>query len=338
MNIDNKSQWAYCIAPQWTINRKLQPLLVVKTAYQWDDQGTLTPLPESDIEIEVVDRFYNDDAQNKGLAASSDTVPFKKGFELLLTGTAHSLAPTQSIMVSMALQDATHRTVWQKQCRVTGERHWQRSLLGWQPSEPALFQSLPMQYEHAYGGKCSKNSDNVFNENPIGIGFKINSEQNALPIIEQAPWLTNPKQSRSPAGFAPLAPHWSPRLERLQSLDAEAAAQGACPYSWPVDPNLFNAAPEDQILTEPPNQSCRLKLQGLHPKHEVQTIALPKNIPQAWYKSALLPLVWDTLIIDADKQRLYQLWRVSVPITLSQLPSLALTLSNAVPCDEGEVA
>ncbi|MFQ3229590.1 DUF2169 domain-containing protein [Reinekea sp.] len=338
MNIDNKSQWAYCIVPQWTIDRNLKPLLVVKTGYQWDDQGVLTPLPETDIEIEVVDRFYDDDAQNKSLAACNDMVPFKKGFELFLTGTAHSLTPTQSIMVGMALQDTTARTLWHKKCRVTGVRHWQRGLLGWQPSEPALFQNLAMQYEFAYGGTCSKNTDKTFRENPIGVGYKISGEQKSLPRIEQAPWLFNPKQSRSPAGFAALAPHWSPRLERLQSLDAEAAAQGACPYSWPVDPNLFNAAPEDQILTEPPNQHCLLQLQGLHPKYEVQTIALPKNTPQAQYKTALLPLVWDTLIIDADKQRLYQLWRVSIPITLSQLPSLTLTLSNAVTCDESEVA
>lgn len=338
MNIENNSQWAYSIVPQWSIDRKLQPLLVIKTGYQWDDQGVLSPLPEADIEIEVVDRFYKDDAENKSLAASCDTVPFKKGFELLLTGTAHSQVPIQSITVSVALLDATQEPFWQKQCRVTGERHWQRSLLGWQPSDPTLFQSLPLQYEYAYGGQCSKNPDSTFNKNPVGVGFKINSDQRSLANIEQAPWLTNPKQNRTPAGFAPLAPHWSPRLERLKALDADAAAQGGCPYAWPVDRSLYNSAPADQILAAPPAPQCFLKLQGMHPINETQTVALPVITPQAWYQAALLPLAWDTLIIDADKQRLYQLWRVSVPINLSQLPSLKLSLSNALNCDQSEVA
>ena len=86
MQIENNTPFAAATLPMWHRNRKIHPILVIKTGYRWNDEGQLSALTQDEIIIEPVDRYTNDDAENASLEASADMVPFKNGFELLASG------------------------------------------------------------------------------------------------------------------------------------------------------------------------------------------------------------------------------------------------------------
>lgn len=173
-----------------------------------------------------------------------------------------------------------------------------------------------MAYELAFGGKHTENENKYWAQNPVGIGYS-KTDSHALPHIESKPYLSNPKQTRLPAGFGPIAPNWEPRISRLKNLDAKAAANGLCPYAYPIDAKLYNAAPIDQQLEQVPPPQSQLVLEGWLGALEQLVIELPQARPSAQLNETTnVEWQWDTLIIDVDKQHLFQVWRAVLPITI----------------------
>ncbi|NIM37522.1 MAG: DUF2169 domain-containing protein, partial [Hydrotalea flava] len=72
-------------------------------------------------------------------------------------------------------------------------------------STPKPLQTIPIQYEYAYGG-------DGYSANPIGMGFTNKSFGNKdlpLPHIELMPKIINKIIDRpAPAGFAPIPSYW----------------------------------------------------------------------------------------------------------------------------------
>ena len=343
MQIDNTSPWATQLAPAWGKDRMQQMTLVVKTGYRWDDEGSLTPLMQGEITIEAGERFYQDDAENASVAAGNDTVPFKHGFEILATGTAHTINPKANVTtVSIALVDERNgqtKTQWMKTLSVFGKRRWQRRFLSVMPTVPEALVPTPIRYELAYGGKKldstgqEKKKKGRFKKNPVGQGFAANGKEHWLPQIEQAPLIKRKGQRVEPAGFGPVATTWEPRWPSFENLDDAAAQAGRCFYEQPVNERMFNCAPQDQQFSEPPAEGLMLQLTGLHATHKTQTIPLPEAQPQAMVyineQWEALPLACDTLIIDADNQVLYQLWRGARHYNPARVEMMTFNVSDA---------
>lgn len=325
MQVNNQSPWHYLLAPMWTQNKQLRPVLVVKAGFRWDDEGAVTALDAADYEVEPVDRFYNDDADSQSVEASADAVPFKQGFEWLLVGTAHSNARAKGVEVKVEMFTDTEATITRKQLLVIGERQWEKSLLGWQPSQPKGFTACALRYEFAFGGAHAENPDERFPENPVGVGFGANKTNPLMPRMEQLPLLSKPTQTTVPAGFGPIAMHWQPRFEQWQALDAEAALLGGCPYGRNVAANLYNAAPADQQLTQPIPAGSVIQLTGLHPSL-VQRFTMPCLQPQVMLNEQHLGLTCDTLIINADLQQFYLVYRLALEVPVDALLSMQLEL------------
>jgi len=331
MQIDNFSPWAHEAMPMWGKNRKLQPILAVKTGFRWDEHGKLTPLTTEEITIEAVERFFDDDAENRSVAAGAELVPFKKGFELFIHGTAYPHKSNVATRVCAELLAKNGHASWSKELLVFGERQWKRSLLGLIPSDPKPLQPLPLAYEYSFGGKNETKENQLFEPNPSGIGFSTLDDIKLLPQIEQRPTITSPKQKVAPAGFAPLASHWQPRLKKLAAMDSEAALAGLCPYPMLVDDTLYNAAPEDQQWSKPPQPTDFIRLTGFHAEQVEQQIEVPVCQPLVLVnKKDKADLTWDTLIIDADNCQLYQIWRAQIPVAVDTLPSLHIQITDPV--------
>lgn len=337
MKTDNHTPWAAFATPLWTVERKKEPVLVVKTGFTWDEQGNLTPMKQSDIPFEQFDRFNNDDPQNHSMAAAGDYVPFKNGFELLLFGTAYSVKPVPMFEVSAQIQEPNGKTVWEKQLYVLGPHHWQRNLFGWVTSIPEPITELPLQYEFSYGGMADKNQEKLCEYNPAGQGYVVESGR-ALPQIQNKPLISQKKHKPEPVGFGPLASHWQPRKAAFDALNNSDAFGGGCPYKYVVDRSLYNVAPADQQLTSIPANGSILTLRNLDAKRPVQQVKLPVANPKAKLSGGeSIALTYDTLIIDADKKELYQVWRGTVPLALKHMNSqdiqiVDLTLNE----EEGE--
>ncbi|MEJ2042578.1 MAG: DUF2169 domain-containing protein [Reinekea sp.] len=342
MQINNHSPWAAQLAPAWGKDRKQQMTVIVKTGFCWDTQGKLTPIEQNDIAFEGAERFFDDDYENASLAASNDLVPFKDGFELLVTGTAHP-ANKQAKKMQLAVaftrgSDENLKTDWEKQLTVFGRRHWQRTLLGTVPSIPPAIEPTPVRYEYAYGGKKTDKDGNeklkkgLYLQNPSGLGFSAGKTEHRLPLIEREPLITHPSQQVKPAGFGPIANSWEPRKSLFAELDNKAAANARCPYPASLNTKLYNSAPEDQQFTTPPADGTCLVLSGWHPDIALQRIELPTTGPsvmvfrQAQWQA--MPMAWDTLIIDADNQRLYQLWRGAIPFDPAHIELMQFHLTD----------
>jgi hypothetical protein len=322
LQLDNQSPWQAGLYPGWSMDRRPQTTLVVKTGYWFDTRGRLTPMDEVP-PIEEADRHY-DDPLTSSLAAGNEAVPFKRGGELLGFGTAKppdADARVMEVKLGLRREDSDF---WHKTLRVTGPRSWKRGLLTAGPGEPGQLQPLPLRYESAYGGQDPRREDQRYEANPVGVGFSARSRLHPelrVPQIEHGPdYLRSPTQRPQPAGFGPLADHWSPRLERSPEIDPAAFDLGLCPFAEDLPPDHYNTAPADQQFDTPFRGNETLFLQGLVAGADPRGIlaTLPGEQPAAWQvaserEQSPLELVCDTLILRADERVITLLWRCALP-------------------------
>jgi hypothetical protein len=322
LQLDNQSPWQAGLYPGWSMDRRPQTTLVVKTGYWFDTRGQLTPMDQVP-PIEEADR-HHDDPLTSSLAAGNEAVPFKRGGELLGFGTAQPPGEGARVMeVKLGLR-REESLFWHKTLRVCGPRSWKRGLLTAGPGEPERLQPLPLRYESAYGGQDPRREDQRYDANPVGAGFSARSRLYPalqVPQIEIGPaYLRSPTQRLQPAGFGPLASHWSPRLAHSPKIDASAFDLGLCPFAEDLAHDYYNAAPADQQFDTPFQGNETLFLQGLVAGADPRgfLITLPGERPQAWriaseQERSPLELVCDTLTLHADERTLTLLWRCALP-------------------------
>lgn len=161
----------------------------------------------------------------------------KRSAEFLVTGhayTAHQQTRNQC-MVKMRVGTI------EKSLRVSGDRYW----LDKRATPPQDFDSMPLDWQHAYGGAS-------FADNPLGIGADeetINGVRTRrLPNIESPDaTIQRHDQRLSPAGFDAIDVMWPRRFARIGKDYGDRWAKEDFPaFSGDMDWHLFNAAPEDQ--------------------------------------------------------------------------------------------
>lgn len=323
----NQSHWQAGLYHGWNARRVPQLTLVIKAGYWYDNRGRTREMNPGPAIVET-DSHYGDPL-NTSMQAACETVPFKQGGELLCYGTAYPPAQDAKVMeVKLGLRQG-ESDYWHKTLRVTGPRHWRRSLISTHPSEPQTLQPVPLRYEFAYGGRDHRNGEKCYESNPVGVGFSATSRFHPalkIPQIECAPGFLNSLTQRpTPAGFGPLAVYWDPRMGLTPQIDEAALAVGLCPFAEDLAPDLYNAAPLDQRFEQPFQGGETLLLQGLMADAEQPSIliALPDIIPQAWQVTSSqsempLPLVCDTLVVRGDEQEIHLIWRAAIKMPEKQ--------------------
>ena len=321
MQLDNESPWAAAIVPGWGADHNLQMTCVVKIGYQWDDNGELTPLSAEQCEICYQDEYANDDPETGSVVQASDTVPFKSGFEWLLTGTLKPKPGATQQTLSVSFHHPELR--YEKKIVATGQRFWKKSIFGLIPSEPEALTELPICYEHAFGGRYAVNEDKViqYDANPVGIGFykardRHDSKPVFLPTYETLPLLTSTKSKPTPAGFNALSLTWAPRDESFKKIDSEAAAEGRCPYPLALEKSIFNCAPADQRFEVAPPVGTKIQLAGF--SEQTTTIVIPEIAERIRLLHVCGSQVkkrqpqCDTLLINTDAKTLVFIYRQAI--------------------------
>ncbi len=328
IQLENKSHWQASLYPAWSADRKQQITLVIKIGYWFDKWGAITPMGQVPA-IEEEDRHHGNPLASS-LAASCEAVPFKQGGEILCYGTAHPPEEKLSVMQTKIGLCREEEAYWEKALRVSGRRTWQRSLFSTTPSEPdVLEEPLPLRYEYAYGGKDLRNDEKSYEANPSGVGFSQTSRHHKdlqVPQIEIGPdYLSSLTQRPLPAGYAPLALHWTPRADLTPEIDDDALSMGLCPFAEDLAENFYNAAPEDQRFEKTFTGNETLLLQGLIPGADPQgvVIQLPGEIPKAWLavserEQYQLKLNCDTLVVKGDEQEIHLIWRSAIPLSTNK--------------------
>lgn len=237
--------------------------LVVKATFT---MGANLTLAEQQLPIHLVDEYLGEPGASS-LKAVSEAHVGKAATDVLLFGLACSpgLKPVKAMDIGI---DIAGR---QKLARVYGNRVWRNGVL----SEPEPFANMPVVWERAYGGKRVSGSSrqDVFSENPLGIGFGEPEENSLAPNIE--PFSPANSARNQAVGFGPVCPSWPNRVQYAGTYDERWQRERA-PY-LPQDFNarFLNSAPADQIFPGFMLGGEAIRLVGFHPDGE-----LAFNVPR----------------------------------------------------------
>lgn len=206
-------------------------------------------LAEQQAPLIATDVYWGDPVKSSLRAAGEFSLP-KPATDVLLVGNA--LAPRSNTRVAEASLKvgALSKTV-----RLFGNRHWQNTSIGWQTSQPDIWEKIPLCWELAFGGFAVAKDNNPPEyepRNPVGRGFIGSKERELdgrlLPNIEDPNQLIRQPTDRvTPCCFAPIAPAWLPRRAFAGTYDA-AWQKNRAPYlPHDFDCRFFLTAPTDLI-------------------------------------------------------------------------------------------
>lgn len=196
-------------------------ILIVKATF-----SLTSPLriAEKQIPVTLADEYW-DKPDASSLKYASDIVLSKPGTDVALVGQAWvpdgQTAQVMDTMVTIGEQ--------QKIVRVYGDRWFTKSIMGLRMTDPEPFQSVPLVWERAFGGRCLVNKDkNKFiaeERNPVGLGLNAKEESQDLEG-QPAPNLEDPSHPYNglskkgvPAGYGFIAPWWLPRRSFAGTYD-----------------------------------------------------------------------------------------------------------------------
>ncbi len=283
-------------------------VIAVKATFDLADMG---PCALSEVQQLVTgDAFWDDDVE-RAVRWDSDLAIAKPQGEWWLTGMWRPL-PTRAIThavidVSVAGQ--------KKRLAVIGDRWWSKGLLGGH-TPPLPLTAVPLSLDRAFGGPGHK-------DNPWGRGLAPDPDDAEgrvrLPNLED---VSNPIGSASDrprvATLFPIPRTHASRMALTGSYGPEYMAT-----RWPYYPadfqwSHFQAAPPDQRVQGFFRGDERIEADGLHPDHPRIRCALPGIAPRVFLhptggapEQALtqVPMVLDTIVIDATEAKALAVWR-----------------------------
>ena len=283
----------------------------IKGTYQVNPDGTL----ELSKQQEAICAYpeYFGDAGKSTLKRDAELVLYHPGTDIIVNGTAHAPRGEPAKMVDVGVSVGPVRRVF----RVFGERRWESGLFGLNMSPPKPFTCLPIDYEHAYGGKISDN--NIFTANPIGQGFADKKEalkDACLPQVEDPlhfidAWTDKP----APAGFSAIPSQWTPRKELAGTVDAKWKKSRAPLLPEDFDPKFFNSTTPDMRTEKPLTGGEEVLLWNLTPREKISF-----NLPKVFFnvrskiRGQLVrnAVQLDRVILEPDESRLVMVWRTTV--------------------------
>jgi hypothetical protein len=213
-------------------------VVVAKAAYEIRPDGSVVPRPDEQVEV-----LEESKPTPLGLLPS-DHVPYRVGVDFFVHAQAHAPGgrPTPAMEVSLTLNQFTHKLL------VVGTRRWVR---GSYATNPEPFVTMPLTYEHAYGGVTQYRGQPVaYPDNPEGRGFVCEAEAadgTELPNIEDPNQRISSWQDRqTPMSWAPLSAQTGVHLRRsIEVIDLDA-------YNYRFSPQVFSSAHPHLVFPELP--------------------------------------------------------------------------------------
>jgi hypothetical protein len=294
-------------------DEEVRPLLVpvVKATYAFDKAGQLQ-LASVQVPLSLAGEWWGKPGESS-YRYEPECAFTKLATDVVLLGSAHApRKDTRELLVSLEVGPV------RKSVRVVGDRVWFKSVGAIRMTEPRAFETLPLRYERAFGGRDSAKQD-FEPRNPVGMGFRANgapfTEGVRLPNLEDpAHPLSRFGQGVPPTGFGFLSPEWMPRASFAGTYD-EAWSKRRMPLlPRDFDRRFFNAASPGLVAPgylrgdEPvtlvnatPEGRVAFRLPGIPPPRvRVQRVERP---------DVLLETHLDTVILDADARQVFLLWR-----------------------------
>jgi len=246
-----KNKTPYAAERSWgrDLNGWHQWIVAVKATYRIGDQGELT-LAEEQLPPLLAPEYYGEPGQSS-LKYDADVVPSKPVTDVILNGSAHAPGGKPSVEFAVGLGINGQR----KLLKALGERHWEKGLVGLKPSPPLPVTTVPIRYEHAWGGWDRRDPDPARQQwdprNPVGRGVFVEDADKLGQPLHQLEYLNSDPQKSGPAGFGAIDSFWSPRLELTGTYDQawQQERKPLLPLDW--QPHSLQCAPHDQQTAKP---------------------------------------------------------------------------------------
>lgn len=290
-----------------TVDRAGAELLavVVKSTFEIADDGTLE-LAQEPSPVAVADEFLGEPGQSS-MRVASDIHPEKPGCDLILRGEVRPARPAKAVTVAFRVGEL------ERVARVFGPRFWRRNFGFTKISDPEPFESLPLIWEEAFGGRDTSHPDAAEHEfesrNPVGRGFRAKKSKaeivdQPLPCIEDpADLISSPKDRPAPVGFGFIGRDWAPRVGYAGTYDEAWQNERAPLLPADFDARYFDRAPEGLVLPQAPPAGTPISVRGMGPEADVE-LELPsvdlraKVLLQDSRHS--LDFVLQTVLVDTD--------------------------------------
>jgi len=299
--------------------------LFVKGTFKLTHDGLLKPL--IDQPAFVINDIYEGDEDRSALAYPSDLIPFKRGTDLIVTGSAKPVGgkPALRWLASIAVyRDGQTDPTLQKAIQLTGPRYWKYGLLeGWQLSEITPASAVRLSYALAYGGATAgpwEKERDIHWPNPFGRGYFGRDKPNSA-LTYQAPQILaakagTPKWLRplESAGLSPMDGIQQARLQFSGTYDQrwEQEVKPHIPLDMKLD--FWNTVPQDQVAHPYLSGGEEIRTAGLFasedglcnfklPNYEVFVVPLHEG-----RKLDRLDMNLDTVVIDLDKRHVTLRW------------------------------
>ena len=289
-------------------------VVVAKGTFTIQPDGTVEPAQAQE-PVSLVAKFAGKPGASQ-LLRDAELVPAHPGTDVVLNAVAHAPQgqPVRELQVSVAVGPLAKTLV------VVGERRWERGLLGLGASNPEPFVTLPLRWEHAFGGSDPRGEGSE-PRNAAGCSFFASAGAaigGELPRIE-APHsrIHHWKERPTPAGFGAVAAGWSPRREHAGTFDESWSTERA--PLWPVDYDERFHVSATEGLWAPAGlrggETVTLTNLSVEP---VLRFTLPRVfLGFATHVTGSVihhrPTL-DRVIIEPELRRVLMVWRTSVPL------------------------
>lgn len=132
---------------------------------------------------------YFGEINRSSVMQESDLSPYKPKCDVIVIGSAYAPSGKPAPRFEAGIR-ITGSVTLDKKLTINGPRFWEKRGSGWTLTEPTSIDSLPLQYEYAYGGEC-----------------RINKEDSAAKQVEDKFHLTPDQRQQHPEGpeLAPVA-------------------------------------------------------------------------------------------------------------------------------------
>lgn len=285
-------------------------LVAVRCTFRIQSDGTTSPAEEQDPVVLVPKHLGEPGASS--LRYDTDFVLTKPTTDVILHGCAYAPGGKAMNAVDVSLRVGEVR----KTLRVTGDRPYQKGLLGITPGPVQSFTKMPLTYERAYGGSepdaRTKDRPQFDDRNPVGTGYVATVGKSA-PNVEY-PAL---RGGRRPAGFGPIPSHWKPRASHAGRYDDAWHKKRYPLYPDDLDDRFFLCSPEDQRPAEFLRGSEPVELTNLTPGGRL-AFTLPRvtlGFETAFRTGERVSHhgVLHTVILEPDVPRVVMVWHTSLP-------------------------
>ena len=261
---------------------------------------------------------YIADPQCSSYIYEPETAFVKPTTDVVVIGCAVSSGrPVTHLLVDLRVASLT------KRLGIIGDRQWNKNSFGYEISEIAPFESMPIIYENAFGGWDKREAEPTKHDfearNTVGKGFykskvEPNDQPMYLPNIEDTDNLIKDIEDRpAPMGCGFTLPHWLPRASLAGTYDKgwEENRSPMLPRDFQRD--FFNAASEGLIASE-----YLLGNEPVHISNMTPTGQLSFNLPGAKPPICQIELrdteselhtLLDTVIINTQTMQLELIWR-----------------------------